>query len=148
MTEPVAFVWIGSWGIDSEFARQIQNAAGNGVCFVGAVKDPGLYFAASEVVTVTSRFESFSCVALEAGALGRPVLAFASARGPADLLSAESLLLEPSASALAEALVDLLAHPEEAEQRGSALRERIAAGFLAKQWMPRLLNKVAEVERV
>ena len=67
--------------------------------FVGETEDCARYFAASEIVTVTSRVESFSRVALEAGALGRPVLCFAAARGPADLVAADSLVGELSAAA-------------------------------------------------
>jgi glycosyltransferase involved in cell wall biosynthesis len=115
--------------------------------FTGEVPDPALYFAASEVVAVTSRVESFSRVALEAAALGRPVLAYAAARGPADLLPPEALITKLDAAAMAAAVTGVLADPEGSRRRGEALRRRVAVGFLAEQWIGRLLAAVAEVGR-
>ena len=100
------------------------------------------YFSASEVVTVTSRVESFSRVALEAGALGRPVLCFAAARGPADLLEADSMVAELNAPAMAEAVARLLNHPEEASRRGQRLRERSRGSFSPAKWIGEILATV------
>ena len=143
---PVAFLWLGG-DSDPALARRVRAEArrknlGHLMRFGGAVRDPELYFAASEIVAVTSRVESFSRVALEAGALGRPVLCFAAARGPADLLDAESMVAELNASAMAAAVADLLNHPEEARRRGRRLRERIAAEFMAGKWIGEILATV------
>jgi len=143
---PVAFVWLGGV-IDREFAARVQRAAGASVYFVGEVADPGIYFAASEIVTVTSRVESFSRVVLEAGALGRPVLAFAAARGPADLLTDRELVPELSAEAMAVVVSAWLGAPEQARLAGAALRDRIAGNFLADHWIGALLARIAEVSR-
>jgi glycosyltransferase involved in cell wall biosynthesis len=115
--------------------------------FIGEVPDPALYFAASEVVVVTSRVESFSRVALEAAALGRPVLAFAAARGPADLLPPDALITELSAEAMAAAVTAALADPAGSRRQGESLRRRVAGEFLAAQWIGRLLAAVEEVSR-
>jgi glycosyltransferase involved in cell wall biosynthesis len=139
--DPVAFVWLGR-DADRWLARQVRSVAGTEVKFVGEVADPSIYFAASDVVVVPSRSESFSRVALEAGALGRPVLAFAAARGPADILSAECLVAELNAGAMATAVVELLGNPDFARRRGEELRERIAGHFLAEKWMPKLISLV------
>jgi glycosyltransferase involved in cell wall biosynthesis len=143
---PVAGVWLGG-DIDRRFAQQVRSAAGAWMHFIGEVADPALYFAASEVVAVTSRVESFSRVALEAAALGRPVLAYAAARGPADLLPPEALITKLDAAAMAAAVTGVLADPEGSRRRGEALRRRVAVGFLAEQWIGRLLAAVAEVGR-
>lgn len=142
----VVFAWLGGV-IDRDFATRVQRASGGMVHFVGEVPDPASYFAASELVVVTSRVESFSRVALEAGALGRPVLAFAAARGPADLLTAAELVAEPSAEAMAAAVERWLAAPAQAEAAGAALRERVAGNFLAEHWVEKLLTRIAEVSR-
>jgi glycosyltransferase involved in cell wall biosynthesis len=139
---PLAFIWIGGIA-DRKYAARVQSSAAKSVIFVGEVEDPSLYFAASEVVVVTSRVESFSRVALEAGALGRPVLAFAAARGPADLLPPECLVTDLSATAMAASISSLLASPASACQLGAALRIRIEEGYLAQPWIDRLLKRIA-----
>lgn len=143
---PVTFAWLGGT-IDRDFAASVQRAAGAAVHFTGEVTDPELTFSASEIVVVTSRVESFSRVALEAGALGRPVLAFAAARGPADLLTAAELVPELGAEAMAAAVGRWLAAPGQAEAAGAALRERVAGHFLAERWIGELLARIAEVSR-
>lgn len=139
------FIWLGG-DADRQFARHARATARGRVRFTGAVDNPSLYFAASEAVVVASRVESFSLVALEAGALGRPVLAYSAARGLADLLDQDSLVTELSAMAMADAVAELLQRPKVAQQRGERLRERIEAGFLAKQWIGELLAAMEGVE--
>jgi glycosyltransferase involved in cell wall biosynthesis len=141
---PVACVWVGG-DVDRQFARRVRKAAGKHMHFTGEAADAGMYFAAGEVVAVTSRVESFSRVALEAGALGRPVLAFAESRGPRDLLAPEALVPEVSAAAMAAVVTELLAQPDKARRQGEQLRRRVAKDFLAEQWIGRLLVAVAEV---
>lgn len=141
---PVAFAWLGGV-IDRDFAARVQAAAGGAMFFVGEVVDTEIYFAASDVVAVTSRVESFSRVALEAGALGRPVLAFSAARGPADLLPSEALVPELGAAAMASAVTGLLADQEQAQRLGAALRQRVADDFLADRWIGPLLVRLREV---
>ncbi len=142
---PVMGVWLGG-DIDRHFARHVREKAGPTVRFVGEVADPDLYYAASDLVTVTSRVESFSRVALEAGALGRPVLAFAAARGPADLLPAAALVPELTGAAMAAAAARLLQDAAAAGFLGEELRARIATGFLAEHWTEHLLQVTAEAE--
>jgi glycosyltransferase involved in cell wall biosynthesis len=142
----VLFVWVGG-EIDTAFAVKVRAAAqagggGSAVHFVGAVADPQDFFAASDVVTVMSRVESFSRVALEAGALGRPVFAFASARGPVDLLPQEGLIAGDTADEMAVAVAECLTHPAAGTRLGSDLRERIGAEFIGDKWIPAILATV------
>lgn len=148
---PLVFVWIGGEA-DADFGARLRRevrARGLADCvrFIGAVPDAGVFFAASDVVTVTSRVESFSRVALEAGALGRPVLAYVEARGPADLLAAEQLVPEATGLAMAEAVSACLAAPEKAREQGIALRRRIAAEFLAEKWIGEIRSAVQGLRR-
>jgi glycosyltransferase involved in cell wall biosynthesis len=131
------FVWVGG-ETDRRFAGEVRRLVRRRnleeiIRFIGAVPDANPWFAASDAVVVTSRFESFSLVALEAGGLGRPVLGFAGSRGLTVLLGGEPALLAPGhdADALAAALADLLQDPVRADERGRRLRAKIATGFMA-----------------
>ncbi len=141
---PVVFVWVGG-DVDRGFAGEFRGAAPTWVRFTGEVADAGLYYAASEAVVVTSRVESFSRVALEAGALGRPVLAYAASRGPVELLDSESLVSGLAAQPMADAVSALLVDPGTARRQGERLRARIARDFLADRWIGRLLAVSEEV---
>lgn len=143
--KPPVFIWIGGH-LQRRFAlksrAKLSAAAQPFVHFVGEVMDVTPYFAASEVVLVTSRVESFSRVALEAGALSRPVLAFAAARGPADLLNEEQLVADLDPRAMAVALEALLAGPAEAARIGAQLRDRVERDFLAGKWIGEIIKNV------
>lgn len=140
---PTAFVWLGREA-NRRLARGLRAVAGETVRFVGEVDDATRYFAASDLVVVTSRSESFSRVALEAGALGRPVLAFAAARGPADLLASDVMVPTLSAEAMATAVLEMLDEPDSARRHGEALRQKIAAEFLAEHWIDKLISLVED----
>jgi glycosyltransferase involved in cell wall biosynthesis len=131
------FVWVGGES-DKRFAQQVrrlvrQRQLENVVRFVGAVPDATPWFVASDAVTVTSRFESFPLVSLEASALARPVLGFAAARGLNELLADEPQLLVPALDprTMAMALLELLEKPEVATARGQRLRQKVAAEYMA-----------------
>lgn len=133
---PVLFVWIGA-ETDVRLARRVRQTVRNlgleGVVrFVGAVQDPTPWFAASDVVTVTSRVENFSLVALEAAALSRPVVAFSAARGLAELLGDTPQLLIDGVdvAAMASVVIELLQEPAKAGAVGERLRSKVAAEFL------------------
>jgi len=135
------FVCVGGDG-DGAFAVEVRARGAGLVRFVGAVADPAMYFAASEAVLVTSRAESFSRVVLEAGVLGRPVLAFAAARGPAEVLEEGALVCELSAEAMAGALMALLVDKDKAARAGERLRQRIIDGFTAERWIGEIWRHV------
>ncbi len=138
------FVCIGGDG-DRSFARAVRARCAGVVRFVGEVRDPGVYFAASDAVLVTSRAESFSRVVLEAGVLGRPVLAFEAARGPAEVLAPQFLVGKLSAEAMAGALRALLADEKLSTEAGAQLRERIITEFTAVRWVGEIMACVESV---
>lgn len=85
-----------------------------------------LYYAAADVVTMPSHYESFGMAALEALACGRPVIA-TNAGGPAFIVEdGVSGLLTPPANAalLANHLERLLHNDAERTAMGAAARER------------------------
>ena len=151
LAQPVTFVWLGG-ETDAGFARDVKrlvhqrNLEGI-VRFVGPVPDTRPWFAASDVVAVTSRVESFSLVALEAAGLGRPVTGFAGARGLTELLGGEPGLLVPDfdPAAMAGVLLKLAQDAPAAEKQGRRLRAKVAADFLAG---PRITALLAVIDRL
>jgi glycosyltransferase involved in cell wall biosynthesis len=91
--------------------------------------------------------ESFSLVALEAAALGRPVVGFSGARGLTGVLGGEPGLLVPEfdPAAMATVIYGLLREPPAALAVGRRLRRRVEAEFLAG---PNLRLVLAAAERL
>ena len=113
--------------------------------FVGWRKDLESVYADLDVVVNSSRNEGTPVALIEAMAAGRPVVATA-VGGTADLLGdGERGLLVPAASpsALAEAFLRTLAHPEESARRASAARDYV----LAHHSVDRLLHDIDELYR-
>ena len=141
--------WLGGTS-DVGLARRLAQAVRRrglaaAVRFVGYVEDPSAWYAASDVVAVTSRAESFSLVALDAAAMGRPVVGFAGARGLEALLGGADDLLAPGhdVAALAERATRLLRDAAEAERIGERLRAGVAQAFLAEQRAGEILAATA-----
>jgi glycogen synthase len=98
------------------------------VNFIGWVspdKVPELFDTAT-IILMPSRWEGFGLVALEAGLMARPVIATRVGGIPEVVAHKETGLLVESekSEALANALVFLLTHPDQAAQMGSAGRRR------------------------
>jgi len=113
--------------------------------FVGWRKDLESVYADLDVVVNSSRNEGTPVALIEAMAAGRPVVATA-VGGTADLLGdGERGLLVPAASpsALAEAILRTLAHPEESARRAAAARDYV----LAHHSVDRLLHDIDELYR-
>jgi glycosyltransferase involved in cell wall biosynthesis len=136
-SQKVRFVWLG--GVtDRRIARQLRRQVRRLgletlIKFPGPVPDAAPWLAASDLVAVTSRYESFSLVAMEAGALARPVIAFQQSRGTLELLGNEPGLLVPKMDSvsLAATMFQHLTHPSQATEYGQRLRVKIAANFMA-----------------
>lgn len=146
------FNWIGA-DTDAAFGRRVRKKVremglDSVVGFSGAVADAPRWFAASDVVTITSREESFSMVALEAGAAGRPVVGFAQARGLAEFLHGEPELLVGNLDprAMAAAVQRLLQDPDAARNAGRSLRARVGAEFLAGSKIHAILDRVEKLK--
>jgi glycosyltransferase involved in cell wall biosynthesis len=147
---PLCFTWIG--GVtDARFARSVRRlvrrrGVSDVVRFIGAVEEPAPWFGASDVVAVTSRFESFSLVALESAALGRPVVGFAGARGLASVLGGSSLLAaDHDPAAMASIVLSLLENTVYAQDVGQRLRSRVGAEFLATPRIREILSVTGEL---
>ncbi len=147
----LVFPWIGGV-MDRRFAMKVRRLVrnrglGHTVRFVGEVSDAKPWFAASDCVIVTSRIESFSLVALEAAALGRPVLGFDDARGLLSLLGDAPGLVVPrlDAAAMASRVLGVLQDPEKARECGQRLHRKVAAQFMAEPQIRTILSVTDEL---
>jgi glycosyltransferase involved in cell wall biosynthesis len=111
---------------DGPDADALRVRADEGVLFAGARGDVRPWLTAADVVALPSRWEAgLSLVAMEAMALGRPVVSadVAGARGALD--GAGAVVGREDARALALALAARLADPELAEREGRAGRRAV-----------------------
>ena len=144
--EQIRAAWVGGIS-DHGMARLLERRLAldlglKSVHWPGRILNVPQWMAAADVVVVTSREESFSMVALEAAALGRPVVCFAGARGPLEVLGRRSELVAPGfdVASMADRIVALLRNPEMAEVLGRELRELVASRFLARDRVPEILG--------
>jgi glycosyltransferase involved in cell wall biosynthesis len=94
----------------------------------------------ADLVVVPSRYEGFGLTALEAMALGRPVLA-STAGGLPEVVGPAGVLVPPAdPPALAEALGELLDDPDRRARLAEAGRRRAAAEFALQVVASRLLS--------
>lgn len=110
---------------------------GDAVRFSGPVADPAVALAAADVLAHTSVSpEPFGLVMLEAMAVGRPVVTPAAGGGLEIVVHGETGLhyAPGDETALAQALLTLLADPMRATQMAAAGRERVAARFTLEQF--------------
>jgi glycogen synthase len=124
---------------------------GDSVVFAGAVAPadvPALLTRAS-IVVIPSRTEAFGLVALEAAAMGRPVVATRVGGLPEVIESGKTgVLVEPDQpAALAQAVIDLLSDPSRLRAMGDAARSRAEIVFPWKACVDSYLNHYASIQR-
>lgn len=111
---PVKFLWIGAGEEDRvrEMRADVRRCGLEGsVEIVGAAYPPFDYYRAADVFALTSHEEPLGFVALEAAALGTPVVAFRSS-GVSELVGADSTLVVDhlDTPAMASAVLAVLSH--------------------------------------
>lgn len=124
------FVMIGDGPLRDE-VEHLSRAAGVDVLLTGHRTDAAQLAASFDVFLIPSLYEGLGRALTEALASGRPVVATA-VNGVPDLVAAgvTGLLAPPGdVAALAECVVWLLDHPQEAEQLGRQGQIRARAGF-------------------
>jgi len=102
------------------------------IVFAGFVADPGLAYAAADIVVHTSILpEPFGRTVIEAMISGRPVVAARSGALPEIVVEGETGLLTPpgDSMALANALIELLTSDERRLGMGLAARQRAEAEY-------------------
>jgi glycosyltransferase involved in cell wall biosynthesis len=112
-------------------ARTEQMGLAPWVVFAGMRRDVAGLLPLLEIFVLPSLYEGFGIAILEAMAAGRPVVATAVGGIPEVVVHGETGLLVPPGDpvALADALHELLAHPERARELGARGRERAHEKF-------------------
>jgi glycosyltransferase involved in cell wall biosynthesis len=108
------------------------------ITLAGEQENPAAWIAAADALTLTSHFESFGLVLVEAMICGTPVVAVDCPVGPRDVLDASKygvLVEEASAGAFAQAISSLMDSPLLAQQLQKKGYER-AVAFDVKQIVP------------
>ncbi|WP_051581339.1 glycosyltransferase [Pseudonocardia acaciae] len=123
-----------------ELLHELRAGAPDRVRFVPAVADLRPWFAAADLVAVPSRWEGLPLTALEAAAMGRPVVGFAVPGLIEVVTPAVGALVPPGdLGALAEAIARRLLDPELARGEGAAAGEW-ATGFDQRVTLDRLAS--------
>jgi glycogen synthase len=143
---PEAALTIAGEGSERAGLEKLSDTLGvrDAVQFVGTIDPHGVPEAlnAATVVLLPSRSETFGFVAVEAGMMGRPVVAAASG-GLRDIVrqGRTGLLVAPDdPAALAAATAAILADPEMAERLGRAARRSVRQRFGADRAAERYLS--------
>lgn len=129
-----------------ERARLEQLIAGLGlgqrVLLLGYRQDVPALFAAADVVTMPSHEEPFGLVALEAMAMGKPVVATRAGGVPDFLVDGEmGYLIEPhDTAALARSILRLLGDPARAREMGALGRRHVEQGYDAPVYGQQLVE--------
>jgi glycosyltransferase involved in cell wall biosynthesis len=110
---------------DGDLLSELCRGASDGVRFVPTVADIRPWFAAADVVALPSRWEGLPLTALEAGAMGRPVVGCAVA-GLIEIVTPQVGCLVPpeNPAALADALARRLTEPALAQAEGRSAAAR------------------------
>ncbi len=99
-----------------ELELQIESAGmSRNIELVGAVKDISVFYSSGDFFVLSSRFEGFGLVLVEAQMSGLPVISFDCPRGPSEIIDngVNGILVENgSADKLSEAMIKLLSNPE------------------------------------
>jgi len=127
--ETGAHLWILGEGPErAAIERQIATLRlGDAVALLGFQKNPYAYMAAADVFVLSSLYEGFGNVIVEAMATGRPVVSTDCPSGPREIISdgTDGLLVPPAdAGALAAAIARVLRDRALAARLGTAARRR------------------------
>ncbi len=149
LADTARFVHVGPREHDQRDAitdEEVREAEAAGVTFVGPVEDVRPYLASATVVVLPSYREGIPRVAMEAAAMGRPVLAY-DIRGMREVIDPATGLLvaRGDVGALRARLEQLLDDEDECAALGARLREQVIERFAEARVVDRLRAVYAEV---
>lgn len=143
-----SFCIVGKGPDEAQLRRRVSEAGLDGrFSFCGSKRHDELppIYAAADVFLLTSHYEGFGRVVLEAMLSGVPVVSTA-CTGPEDLIDASTgcLLAKGDAEGLAAAVCDLLGNPDKAQAMGAAGRRRVMSDFSLETLARRMIDVWAE----
>jgi len=110
------------------------------VRFVGRVTNPGVHYQKAALFVLSSRYEGFPNVLVEAMACGLPAISFDCASGPAEIIrhGVDGILVPPEdAHALARAIDTLMMNPRQRlsmAKRAHEVVHRFATAKIVSEW--------------
>lgn len=132
------FAWIGfkanSYG--EEMERNVEQLALQGrVLFTGAQSNPYPYINAMDIFAMSSRYESFGIVNVEAAYLGKPIVCFGCSGGPREIVGDDAGIIIDylDTQQMAAAIVSLARDTALRDRLGSAAREKAIRYFDIRQ---------------
>jgi glycosyltransferase involved in cell wall biosynthesis len=142
-TVPIRIIILGEGTLLDDLRRQAERlGVHDAVDFVGFKSNPLPYMRRSKGLVLTSTFEGFGNVLAEALACGTPVISTA-CNGPVEVLDHGrhgKLVPIGDASAIADAMLDLLKHPPERAGLVAAA-DRFRSDLIARQYLAVALGK-------
>jgi len=132
----VHVLFIGDGHLKEELQAQVESLnLGQWVHFLGNRHDVPDLLAASELFVLPSLWEGLSMALLEAMAAGKPIVATAVSGTTQVMIPGETGLVVPprDSRALAEAIIQLLSNPAQAQMMGQAARQHVKMNFSAQK---------------
>lgn len=122
-----------------------ENNLIDSVQMVGRIADIGKYYKRAEVFCLSSRFEGFGMVLIEALAFGLPIVSFDCDTGPAEVLEGTGsiLVLQNDIDQLASSLIELMKDDEARKSIGLKAKEKskfYQPENIISQWVELLEN--------
>ncbi|MFH1876782.1 MAG: glycosyltransferase family 4 protein [Candidatus Omnitrophota bacterium] len=143
---PVYFIWIGGTTEGCYFKQLYHDIEAYDlerfVHFIEQVPNPVDYFAASDIITVVSREEPFSLVALEAASVGKPIVCFSTIGAAEAFVDDTCGRLAPymDIEAMAEHVMHLLHDVDLRQQLGRHAAEKVRHQYDTEVGAPKLLS--------
>lgn len=130
---------------EGELRQELENlrdklGLNHQVSFPGRIKNPFPFFKKSEIFVLSSRYEGFGNVIIEAMACGLPVISTDCPSGPQEIINNEVdgiLVPTEDVSALAKAIERLILNPEEATKLADTAKktvERFSLQLIVENW--------------
>lgn len=151
--QSIRFFWIG--GVSNEFSSGLfehdaRKLGLDGIIkFLGETDNPHPAIASADVFCLPSREDSFPLVMLEAGALGKPVLAFRQSGGAEEYCSKGGGFLFPylDVSAMGEFILQRAAHRNTLISAGEKARKLVLDEFSLDVTGPKILDLIQRFSR-